>query len=228
MQKEEVIERIREAFSATPYPGDSFLQGSFDGSEPFEEVGAFAGKSDWRTLDSKMLDARYCALDFFSQGGFRFFLPAYLVADLREELLTAEPLFHLWHGFAIVSTDVTVGSRSFRRSSGGSRLVNPRRYGAITWSEYARHRLSVFVREEAQAIVAYMNYKREHSATDLDKTRIDAALREFWSERAENAPTRKDVEAHQQEEAEFYAALQGEASQRGTEAPRKKTGDNDG
>ncbi|HEY6903255.1 MAG TPA: hypothetical protein VI216_03050 [Candidatus Acidoferrales bacterium] len=228
MQKDEVIERIRDAFSATPYPGDPFLQGSFDGSEPFEEVGAFAGKNDWRTLDSKMLDARYCALDFFSEGGFRFFLPAYLVADLREELLTAEPLFHLWHGFATVSTDVAVGSRTFHRSSGGNRPVNPRRYGAIRWSDYARHRLSVFAREEAQAIVTYMTYKREHSATDLDKSRIDAALREFWSERAENAPTRKELEVHQQEEAEFYAALQGEASPRGTETLGKKKGDNDG
>src|SRR5690242_5035245 len=215
MHKEEVIERIREAFSATPYPGDPFLQGSFDGSEPFEEVGAFAGKSDWRTLDSKMLDARYCALDFFSEGGFRFFLPAYLVADLCQELLTAEPLFHLWHGFATVSADVAVGSRTFRRISGGNRLINPRRYGAITWSDYARHRLSTFVREEAQAIVAYLAYNREHSATDLDKSRIDAALKEFWSDRAENAPTHKEVEAHQQEEAEFYAALQGDVSLRG-------------
>ena len=149
------------------------------------------------------------ALDFFFEGGFRFFLPAYLVADLREELLTAEPLFHLWHGFATVSTDVAVGSRTFRRISGGNRLVNPRRYGAITWSDYARHRLSVFVREEAQAIVAYMTCKCEHGATDLDKSRIDAALKEFWSDRAENAPTRKEVEAHLQEETEFYAAFAG-------------------
>ncbi len=92
MQKEEVIERIREAFFATPYPGDPFLQGSFDGSEPFEEVSAFAGKSDWRTLDSKTLDARYCALDFFSEGGFRFFFfpptwwPIYARSCLQRNL----------------------------------------------------------------------------------------------------------------------------------------------
>ena len=64
-----------ETFSATP-TGRSISSRVIDGSETFEEVGAFAGKSDWRTLNSKMLDARYCALDFFSEGGFRFFLPA--------------------------------------------------------------------------------------------------------------------------------------------------------
>jgi hypothetical protein len=144
IRKEEVIDQIREAFVATLYPGDGFLQGTFEGCEPYEEVGAFIGKTDWRALDSTMLDAHYDALSFFSEGGFRFFLPAYLIADLREELLTADPLFHLWHGFAIVSADVLVGPQTFRRGSGEERLLNPKRYGAMTWSDHACHRLSVF------------------------------------------------------------------------------------
>jgi hypothetical protein len=208
MRKKEVIDQIREAFSRTHYPGDGCLQGSFEGCEPYEEVGAFVGRTDWKALDSAMLDAHSCALSFFSEGGFRFFLPAYLIADLRNELLTADPLFHLWHGFAAVSTDVPVGPETFRRGSGGERLLNPKRYGAMTWSDYARHRLSVFTREEAKAIVAYMTYKREHDAMGLDKTRIDAALREFWLGRAENAPTHEAGEAHIQEEERFTAALQ--------------------
>jgi 5-aminolevulinate synthase len=57
------------------------------------------------------------------------------------------------------------------------------RYGAMTWSDYARHRLSVFTREEAKAIVSYMNCKREQDTTGLDKARIDAALQEFWLDR---------------------------------------------
>jgi Family of unknown function (DUF6714) len=208
MGKEEVIEQIREAFGANPYPGDSFLQGSFQGCEPYEEVGAFVGKTDWSKLDSKMLDGHYCALSFFSEAGFRFFLPAYLIADLREELLTADPLFHLWHGFATVSAEVPVGSRTFPRSSGGTRLLNPKLYGAMTWSDYARHYLSVFTREEARAIVAYMTCKHENDTMGLHKPHIDAALKQFWLERAENAPTHEDLKAHQQEEDKFTAALQ--------------------
>ena len=207
IRKELVIDQIREAFVATPYPGDQFLQGTFEGCEPYEEVGAFVGKSDWRALESTMLDSHYCALNFFSEGGFRFFLPAYLIADLREELLTADPLFHLWHGFAIVSAEVPVGPQKFRRDSGGMKLLNPKRYGAMTWSDYARHRLSVFTREEAKAIVAYMNYKREQDTTGLDKARIDAALQEFWLDRAENAPAQEILDAHLQEEERFTAAL---------------------
>jgi hypothetical protein len=208
MRKEEVIDQIQRAFGANPYPGDAFLQGSFDGCEPYDEVGAFVGKTDWSKLDSKMLDGHYCALSFFSECGFRFFLPAYLIADLREELLTADPLFHLWHGFANVSSEVPVGSQTFRRNTSGKTLLNPKRYGAMTWSDYARHRLSVFTREEAKAIVAYMTYKRERDTMGLDKSRIDAALEEFWSDRAENAPSREILEAHLQDEKRFTTALQ--------------------
>jgi hypothetical protein len=208
MRKEEVIDEIREAFGRNLHPGDAFLQGSFDGCEPAEEVSAFFGKTDWTALDSTMLDAHYCALSFFSEAGFRFFLPAYLLADVRGELLTAEPLFHLLHGLAAISAAVPVGSLTFERGSGGTKLLNPRRYGAMTWIDYARHRLSVFTREEAHAIVAYMNYKREHDSTGLDRPRIDAALAEFWLERATSAPLRDALQAHLQEEERFTRAIQ--------------------
>lgn len=208
MHKEEVIDQIREAFAANPYPGDAFLQGSFDGCEPYDEVGAFVGKTDWSKLAATMLDNHFSALSFFSECGFRFFLPAYLIADLREELLTADPLFHLWHGFATVSAEVPVGSHTFRRDSSGKTLLNPKRYGAMTWIDSARHRLSVFTREEAKAIVAYMTYKREHDTAGLDTVRIDEALKEFWLDRVENAPAREILEAHLKEEERFTAALQ--------------------
>ncbi len=208
IDKEKVIAQIREAFGSNPYPGDAFLQGSHDGCEPYDEVSAFFGKTDWKALDSAMLDGHYCALNFFSEAGFRFFLPAYLIADLREELRTADPLFHLWHGFATVSAEISVESKTSRRVSGGKTLVNPNRYGAMTWSDYARYRLSVFTREEAQAIVAYMTCKREHDAMGLDTPRIDAALNEFWLNRIETAPTCGDLEEHLQQEERFVAELE--------------------
>jgi hypothetical protein len=206
--REEIISQIREAFGCNHYPGDPFLQGSFDGSEPYDEVSAFFGKTDWSKLDSVMLDRHYCALSFLSEGGFRFFLPAYLIADVDDKLVTADPSFHLLHGFATSSTEVPIGSQTFHRCSGGRTLMNPKRYGAMTWNDYARYRFSVFTREEAKAIVAYLTYKREHATTDLNKSRIDAALREFWLDRAENAPAREILQVHVQEEERFSTAIQ--------------------
>lgn len=205
---EEIIEQIHAAFGKNGYPGDDFLQGTFEGCEPYDEVGAFVGKSDWTKLEAAFLDNHYCALGFFSEAGFRFFLPAYLISDLHGQLQTADPLFHLWHGFATVSADVPVGSRMFCRISGGETLLNPKRYGAITWRDYFRQRLSVFTREEARAIVSYMKYKREHDELGLDRSRIDAALEQFWFDRAATAPTSESLKAHLRREEEFMAALQ--------------------
>ena len=41
---EQLIERIRAAFAATPRPGDAFLAGSTEGCEPGESVAVQAGK----------------------------------------------------------------------------------------------------------------------------------------------------------------------------------------
>jgi hypothetical protein len=205
---EQIIGLVLEAFGPNTYPGDAFLQGSHDGCEPYEEISTFFGRTDWRRLDPAFLDAHYSALSFFSEAGFRFFLPAYLIADLRSELQTADPSFHLCHGFASVSSIVTLPPETFVRDSGGAGLLNPSRYGAITWGDHARYRLSVFPREEAQAIAGYLRSKRDRHSSALDKSRFDAALQYYWLDRAQNAPTREALQAHLEQERRFVAALQ--------------------
>jgi hypothetical protein len=173
-----VIAEIRRAFGETPHPGDRFLQGSFDGSEPQEVAEAFSGFETWAEVPVQTLDGQYTALGFLAEGGLRFFLPAYLVADLEGHLRTADPVFHLTHGLAEDSR---------------SAFVNPRRYGAMTWFEYARMRLSVFAREEAAAIVGYLEYRRGVDEHGIDEAAIAGALELFWYERARTAPTRRDL-----------------------------------
>jgi hypothetical protein len=60
--------------------------------------------------------------------------------------------------------------------------MNPRRYGAMTSHDYARYRLSIFTKEEATAIVAYLRYKRDSDSFGLDKDRIDGALNAYLTE----------------------------------------------
>lgn len=127
MTSEEIVGIIDAAF-ASPYPGDAFLVGSSDGCEPQEEAGAFAGITDWRTLTPGFLDGHYTALGFLSEAGLRFFLPAYLVADLRGTLMTAEPAFHLVHGFHELLVDTTGSDGApIHHRSGGRVLLGPRR-----------------------------------------------------------------------------------------------------
>jgi len=201
--KQRVIEHIRQAFRDTERPGDAFLQGSHEGCEPGESVAPFMGVTDWSQLDPTILDASYNALSFFSEGGFRYFLPAYLIADLKDRLQTADPVFHLTNGFSGKVVKLPAGQRIYEKTIGKSAFVNPRRYGAMTWYDYARYQLSVFTREEAGAIVAYLEYKRDADPRGLNAEEINAALDTFWRDRAANGPTHHAVRQQLTEEAEY-------------------------
>ena len=205
--KEAVIKEIRTAFGENAYPGDGFLQGSFDGCEPAEVMAPFKGRADWQNIDSALLDGCYEALSFFSEAGLRFFLPAYLIADIREELHTAEPFFVLVHGFSDVSIKHQTNTHVFIRQTGKTAFVNPQRYGGMTFYDYACYRLSVFTREEAGAIVTYLRYKREVDPYHMQAEEIDAALREYWLERTKSAPSADSLKRHLQEETDYLMAI---------------------
>jgi hypothetical protein len=164
-----------------------------------DEVGPFQGRQDWQSLEASFLDAHYSALSFFSEAGFRFFLPAYLVADLRGELQTADPEFHLTYGFSDFTVQDERGGRTFEIKSGKTQFINPRRYGAATAFDYARYRLSVFCREEAQVILAYLKFRLEAAEMDFERERISAALEEYWLERTQR-PDRSRSEEHLRQE----------------------------
>jgi hypothetical protein len=169
--KEKVEAQILLAFAATEYPGDWCLRGSNEGEEPYLLEEEFKGKADWRVLDPKFLDQAPSgygsALSFFSDEAFHFYLPAYLIADIRGLLDRADPTFHLTHGL----------DESSRRE-----CINPRRYGERTWFEHARHKFAIFNREEATAIVGYLTFCR--NIDEFERQRIDEALRNYWYERA--------------------------------------------
>lgn len=86
------------------------MQGSSEGCEPFEEIEPFKGRDDGQAIDARLLDTHYAALSFFSEAGLRYFLPAYLVADLKDDLATADPMFTLVHGFGDVSVTLQAGT----------------------------------------------------------------------------------------------------------------------
>jgi hypothetical protein len=85
--------------------------------------------------------------------------------------------------------------------------MNPRRYGAMTFYDYARYRLSVFTREETDAIVAYLKYKRDSARSVFEKEGIEGALNSFWLERAQTAPLAESLKRHLTEQDEFLATI---------------------
>ena len=163
---DDVIALVRSAFAGAVYPGDARLRDSDEGEEPRLLERDFRGKRDWATLSPAFLDAAPdgygSALSFFSDEALRFYLPAYLIADLQGRLEHADPVFHLTHGF----TDAS------RRE-----CVNPRRYGELTWFECSSRRFAGFDLHQTAAIVAYLRHKEQ----ELDlRQEIEEALRNFW------------------------------------------------
>ena len=203
-----VIHSIEVGFARTQHPGDPFLAGSQEGCEPEEACGPFRGHHDWHGLDASFLDAQYTALSFFSEGAFRFFLPAYLVADVEDRLETADPMQHLigsfWDGEVTVTAPGDPGHPLLRRF-GGSKLLNPRRYGAALVRDFGVCRLSVFSREEACAIVEYLRFKQRGDI--MYAAQVQAALDAFWLDRAARAPTADDLQAYLEEEERYTAYL---------------------
>ncbi|MEZ5318762.1 MAG: hypothetical protein R2752_15290 [Vicinamibacterales bacterium] len=167
----------------------------------------FRAVARWQDVPADVLDAQYSALSFLSDGGFRFFLPAWVVADLEGRLRTADPVFHLAGGFHRMAVAVPVGRTSVIRRSGGDVLLNPRRLGALTFEDHARYRLGVFCREEARAILAYLRHRREAATLKVERETIDAAVDRFSTPRAETAPARDALDAHLADEAAFLQAL---------------------
>lgn len=198
---------IREAFRETEHPGDSFLAGSTEGCEPAEAIAPFLGCSGWSEVQPSVLDAQYTALSFFSEGGFRYFLPAYLIADVAGQLDSADPVFHLTNGFSDRRIQLPTKGRVFEKVIGKSAFVNPRRYGAMTWYDHARCRLSVFTKEESAAIVAYLEYKRDADPQGPQAGDITAALELFWYDRALHAPDHPRLQQQVREEAEYLGDL---------------------
>ncbi len=172
------IERLKRdvssAFANVPFPGDWCLRGSDEGNEPFLLEREFQGKKDWRVLSAEFLDQAPdgfgSALSFFSDEAFRFYLPAYLIADVEGRLERQNPAFHLTFGL----TD-----------RGRSESVNERRSGERTWFEEGRHRFAIFDHPQAEAIGSYLRFK-----ADIDeflRDEIEQALRNYWVERTSSS-----------------------------------------
>lgn len=78
-----LTEQIIKAFKATSHPGNNFE----DISATLRDEGVvdyFAGKT-WQGHEVKDLHYHYDALSFFTPKAFRYFLPAFMLADLSEE-----------------------------------------------------------------------------------------------------------------------------------------------
>jgi hypothetical protein len=167
---EQLKETIRQAFAQAQRPADGALHESAEGEEPRLLEQDFRGKDDWRTLDAAFLDQApdgySSALSFFSREALRYFLPAYLIADLDGGLDRVDVAYRICAPFS---------------NAAAAQKVNPQRYGDLTRLEAGRRRFSALSREEAGVVAAWLSHK---AATDeANRELIREAIANYWQER---------------------------------------------
>lgn len=99
MSVDALCQVIESAFHDVQHPGVGHLTNGGSRPEPIEVERVFSRFLDWRRVDSETLDTAPLglgsALSFFTPEGFRFFIPRYMIADLRDELSFVDPSFFL-------------------------------------------------------------------------------------------------------------------------------------
>lgn len=176
--KDELIQLIKEAFRGNRYPGDNCLRNSDQGDEPYLLEEEFKGKTNWEYLNSEFLDQApddfSTALSFFSDEAFHFYIPAYLIADIKEELESTDVAWYLCHDFEEDYRDKKI-------------------HGNQTWSDYGQKRFSTFSETEVKAVIAYLEFKKENydEWDNSERKTVTQALDFYWKKRLMSTKVRK-------------------------------------
>lgn len=165
----ELIDLIERAFADVEYPGDDDLTDSTYGEEPAALVKDFSGKTDRRKLDAAFLnqapDGWGTALSFFSGRALHFYLPIYLIADIRGELEGPDPVSRLCSSLTPL---------------GGTQKI-AQIWGGGTMGERARANFAKFSNAQVSAVVAYLRWKL--GTKDGHDITIEQALENYWLKR---------------------------------------------
>ncbi len=174
-QSEDIRERLASAETLIadihrvfPAKRDRFIGELVNGAyeEQLAVARAFADKDDWTKIDPDWLnlvpEGLGSALSFLSAAALRFYLPAYLLADIYLKLTkVSHPVFNLTHGFGEVDLD---------RPSKVSEAEFWKAQTKSIWADLDNEQVNVIVNYLEWAAL-WDDYKAEE---------IQPALREYW------------------------------------------------
>jgi len=161
-----LIQKIDSAFSDTVYPGNENLFEDSYGNESAILRNHFLGFEDWRLLTNKHLNMDG-ALSFLSEKAFRFYIPAFMIADINEKLKYNDPIVRLcW---------------SISPQSESKKIAKV--WGGTTEEVRAKKCFDKFSKEQTSSIVSYLYWRL--SLDEYDFT-VKYALDNYWLNREES------------------------------------------
>jgi len=181
-QKRRIVQKLNASLNQALQDETVRKRITDQGDEPAEYAMELRGLQ-WRSLHPELLARNYAALSFLSDAGFRYFLPAFLIADLSGDESNADPVFHLTRGVSGPEGRLFDASTlQLVRSTLGPAAVGmfkraARKFHQIDWRQYSLRRFAAFTQPERLAIIRYL----EHQATDeFNAAPVHRALEGYW------------------------------------------------
>jgi hypothetical protein len=163
MSNTELIQKISTAFSDGKFPGNENIVAPSYGEEPELVRAHFYGQSDWENLTPQFLDLDG-AISFLSDVAFRFYLPAFMIADINEQLNFNDPSIRLCWAVTPQTENQKIAKV----------------FGSGTIGERAKKCFDEINKEQVNAVVAYLRWKL---LQDENNNTIKQALDHYWLKR---------------------------------------------
>jgi hypothetical protein len=97
MRNDQLADKIEAAFANTPHPGSDF--GDISSTQWDEGIVDYFRGTTWRCHNVRDLRYHSCALSFFTDKAFRYWLPAFMLAELEDpeeaDVIAEGIAFHL-------------------------------------------------------------------------------------------------------------------------------------
>jgi hypothetical protein len=178
-----LFQEIETAFAETPYPGDGNIceENGFADPDFAEYATEFRGVK-WQQVHPELLARSDASFSFFSEGAFRYYLPAALLMDLSGYESNINPVFHLTYGFETEKYDST-GFLNYLRSAGEDepyieRVRQDHERDPTEMRPGSIWRWSGFTVPERRAIISYLEYQT--TIDEYNALTIQNALDQYW------------------------------------------------
>ena len=189
MDKDFVIETIKEAFMMEKYPGDDFLSDTSDTYERDLIEQNFIGKF-WQDMDKEFMLKNRDSIYFFSKYGFKYYLPGFLLAII-EDFDELDTLPDIIVGMLSVPEkediiELYTKVKSYPKITGVIEINFDELEETMLKSfegdkQWKLERLNEFNKEQCIAIKMFLEYMKKYKDELYESNNPEIVLERYWS-----------------------------------------------
>ena len=171
-----IIDKIRKAFSDVDCPANMEIVSELDDSSEAQELRNSLRGKNWRDIDASFLNNYFIqGIFFLEHQAYRYFLPAFLLASVREY----GRCFDITSDIVATLLHPVTEQRVFRSA------VSPEDVYTFT----CRMRGLTYL--QVEVIVDYLKFLCDYHLSDFINNEPRFALDEYWLERIEEEEARR-------------------------------------